>query len=415
MRFRVLWGIAALAAMASGVGAAGYALYEHGAAATATAGAFVARANDPSAIFYNPAGIAGQRGAVALGTTLITTKGDFSGENPFPGTGYSASQNAGFFYPSHLYAIAPVGPLTLGVGVFNPFGLGTDWPADWKGRYVSTVTEIQTFYINPVVAYRAGPISVAAGMQAVYSTLSLDRKVKKAPLGDDVAAMHLEGTSDINYGFNAGIQIRPCQRVVVGASYRSQVDSKVNGTAEFDSMNAKWTYVKASLPAKADVFTTMPYPAVMALGVAVTPLPDLTVEVNVVQTQWSAFDTLAINFTAPYTPLTEKVPEGYADVRSYRIGAEYRLPDWKLALRCGYLYDASPAPPQSVTTLLPDADRDSFQLGIGYATGNNTTVDLSYMYLKFKDRSTEGISTAGFNGTYKTSANLFGMTITHRF
>jgi long-chain fatty acid transport protein len=153
----------------------------------------------------------------------------------------------------------------------------------------------------------------------------------------------------------------------------------------------------------------------MALGVAVMPLPDLTVEVNVVQTQWSVFDTLSINFKAPYTALTEKVPESYADARSYRIGAEYRLPAWELALRCGYLYDESPVPTQSVSTLLPDANRDSFQLGIGYAIGNNTTVDLSYMYLKFKDRSTGGINTTGFNGTYKTSANLFGMTITHKF
>jgi long-chain fatty acid transport protein len=305
--------------------------------------------------------------------------------------------------------------VTLGLGVFNPFGLGTDWPEDWRGRYVSTKTEIQTFYINPVAAFSMGPVSFAAGMQAVYGTLELNRKVKKAPLGDDVASMHLEGTSDVNYGWNAGIQFRPMQQVVVGPSYRSQVDSKVNGTAAFDSMNAKWTFVKAALPAKADVFTTIPYPAVMAVGVAVTPLSDLTIEANVVQTQWSAFDTLAINFAAPYAALTEKVPELYANARSYRIGAEYRLPDWELALRCGYLYDESPVPAASVSTLLPDGNRDSFQVGVGYAIGNNTTVDLAYMYLKFKDRSTEGVSTAGFNGTYKTSANLFGMTITHRF
>ena len=71
-------GIVAITAVAANVGAAGFALYEHGAAATATAGAFIARANDPSAIYYNPAGISGQRAGVMLGTTLITPSGDFT-------------------------------------------------------------------------------------------------------------------------------------------------------------------------------------------------------------------------------------------------------------------------------------------------------------------------------------------------
>ena len=407
-------GIVAITAAAANVGAAGFALYEHGAAATATAGAFIARANDPSAIYYNPAGISGQRAGVMLGTTLITPSGDFAGANPFPGTGYTAKQKDALFFPSHLYVASPLGPVTVGLGVFNPFGLGTNWPEDWKGRDISTKTEIQTYYFNPVVAYSVGPVSMAAGMQAVYGSLELNRKVKHPLLGDDVAAMHLEGTSDINYGFNAGVQFRPMPMLTVGASYRSQVDSKVNGTAAFDSMNAKWTMVKTSLPAKADVSTTMPYPAVMGIGVAVTPIPDLTIEANVVQTQWSTFDTLTIAFAAPYSALTEKTPEVYSDVRSYRIGAEYRLPAWSLALRCGYLFDESPAPPMAVTPLLPDADRDSFQVGAGYTMGK-TTFDFAYMYLKFKERSTEGLNPKNFNGTYNTTANLFGFSVTHRF
>ena len=51
----------------------GFLIYEHGAAAMAMAGAFVSVANDPTAIFHNPAGIAFLRGTqVSVGTTLIT-------------------------------------------------------------------------------------------------------------------------------------------------------------------------------------------------------------------------------------------------------------------------------------------------------------------------------------------------------
>jgi len=44
-----------------------------------------------------------------------------------------------------------------------------------------------------------------------------------------------------------------------------------------------------------------------------------------------------------------------------------------------------------------------------------TTFDIAYMYLKFKERSTEGLNPKNFNGTYNTSANLFGLSVTHRF
>ena len=51
----------------------GFQLNEHGARAMAQAGAFAARASDPSAMFFNPAGMSFQRGfQVMAGATMIT-------------------------------------------------------------------------------------------------------------------------------------------------------------------------------------------------------------------------------------------------------------------------------------------------------------------------------------------------------
>ncbi|MBW2186420.1 MAG: outer membrane protein transport protein, partial [Deltaproteobacteria bacterium] len=51
---------------------AGFHIREQGAKAMGMANAFVAQADDPSAIFYNPAGIAFQSGTqVSLGVTVI--------------------------------------------------------------------------------------------------------------------------------------------------------------------------------------------------------------------------------------------------------------------------------------------------------------------------------------------------------
>ncbi len=71
---------------------AGFALFEHGARAVALGGAFGATADDPTAIYFNPAGIAFQQGTqVAMGVYFITESSKFDGANPYPGQGYSVT------------------------------------------------------------------------------------------------------------------------------------------------------------------------------------------------------------------------------------------------------------------------------------------------------------------------------------
>lgn len=61
---------------------AGFHIREQGAKAMGMANAFVAQADDPSAIFYNPAGIAFQSGTqVSLGVTVVKVP-----ETKFTGT-----------------------------------------------------------------------------------------------------------------------------------------------------------------------------------------------------------------------------------------------------------------------------------------------------------------------------------------
>lgn len=67
---------------------AGFHIREQGAKAMGMANAFVAQADDPSAVFYNPAGIAFQEGtAISLGVTIINVP-----ETEFKGTTYSGDR-----------------------------------------------------------------------------------------------------------------------------------------------------------------------------------------------------------------------------------------------------------------------------------------------------------------------------------
>src|SRR5882672_5480497 len=118
---------------------AGFSIFEQGAKASGMAGAFVATADDPSAIFYNPAGIANQRElAVLAGATFINFTNEFTGDPNSPVTaGVEGKYNRHTFVPPNMYAIVPIGNnLTVGVGVFVDWGLRTDWANPWAGRYI---------------------------------------------------------------------------------------------------------------------------------------------------------------------------------------------------------------------------------------------------------------------------------------
>ena len=63
----------------------GFALFEHGARGVAMGGAFCAIADDATAGYYNPAGLAFLEGTqAAAGAFLITESSVFEGDNPFP-------------------------------------------------------------------------------------------------------------------------------------------------------------------------------------------------------------------------------------------------------------------------------------------------------------------------------------------
>src|ERR1700753_4266917 len=116
-------GVLAVSGVAFG---SGFSIFEQGAKATAMGGAFAATADDPTAIFYNVAGLAQQRHAELLvGGTAINFSNEFTGDpNDEFTSGTTGEYRRHTFIPPNAYAIVPIGSnLTFGVGVFSAFGL----------------------------------------------------------------------------------------------------------------------------------------------------------------------------------------------------------------------------------------------------------------------------------------------------
>lgn len=403
----------------------GFLIPEQGAKASALAGAFAATADDPSAIFYNPAGIAQQRSLAAYaGTTFINFTNEFVGDPNSPVTsGVEGKYNRHTFNVPNLYAVMPIGNnITVGVGVFAAFGLRTDWQDPWAGRYVSKDADLKTTSVNPVIAWQTSDGRLAIGGGVEYRRARVILNANRMALNPftgrivDVANTRLASDYGDGMGWNAGILFKPTPRFRIGASYRTDMDIDLEGDAEITQIstgNAQLDAIIGSqLPPDQKIKTTFPFPSIATVGIAFSPTEKVSLEFDVMRTGWSAFDALSVDFVT--TPAASFVREQeWKDSNSYRLGYNHKANDnWDI--RLGALYDENPQPTQHVSPLLPDADRLGVTMGTGWHHGP-FTADWSLLVLHFKDRDTQGMNTEGFNGMYQTDALLWSANLGYRF
>jgi len=396
--------------------ASGFSIYEASVRANAMLGAFSAYARHVSTIYYNPAGLAGLDGIrISGGATIIAPRTSFRNLSALAPLGQKTNLKKQNFWVPNAYASYQINAnLTAGVGVYSPFGLGTEWPSDWVGRGASIKADIKTLFVTPAVGYKLpdwgiGTIKIGAGLRmAVFGKVKLKRAVQSfTPEGTFTLNGDLDKTA---FGFNAGILYQPIKDVTLGFTYRSKVKTKYSGDAEFVNLPVGFPNT-----AKGSAEITLPSSYVVALNVK--PIKGLTTELDYVWWGWSSYDKLAINFdqTIPALGGNKIVNErNYKDSWQLRFGAEYSELGIKgLTIRGGIAYDKNPIRDRYVDPTLPDADRWLFSGGLSYNLTDYLAVDVAYIFIRTKQREVTNTTAGGIDGVYNTYANLpsFGLTM----
>lgn len=413
----VLVGLTAVSGATTEAVAAGFAVTAQGAAGIARSSAFTAQADDPSAVYYNPAGI-GQLSSTAMliGAAVLRPHAEYDPD----ATGNAASERDRYYVLPHVYVTTPLSErLTVGLGVFTPFGLSTKWPSDWDGRFQVIDATIRATTINPVIAWRPLEwMNTAVGIQYFQVKLSERRALNLATIvpGAGEGAVSVSGDARA-LGFTGGLLIAPSSRWQVGVSYRSRVNAKVkHGWADF-SVPASFA---SSFPDGA-IRTELTLPPSLRTGLLFRPQPDWNIEVDATWTGWSTVDRLEIQFTGG--PPSDVTTFGWHDTMTYSIGIERRITP-SVRLRGGYLYDLSPIPDQQATPLIPDADRQGVSAGIGVAT-TGWTLDVGYQFLLFERMKENSVGSdsnsavplidARANGRYRSTAHVLGVSVGYGF
>ncbi|HEV7927003.1 MAG TPA: outer membrane protein transport protein [Verrucomicrobiae bacterium] len=346
----------------------GLALPDQDAFATARGNAFAATANDPAAIFYNPAGMSQLDGAnVSLGAYGImlsdryTSRGTGIG-SPFPPGAPSgeSSVNSKTIWSAvpHFFSTytLPKLPLSFGLGVYSPYGLRMEWPN--TAPFLAAGETAQLTYLTgaAMVSWQIMPtLSIAAGPTFNYSEADLKEFVPVAPGFGFVN--HFRGHAT-DAGYTAGLLFQAAEHHFFGLTYRSATEMNYNGHATVPAFP-----FQANTGASADFH----FPYTLVFGYSFRPSDKWNFESDINWTDWSHLKTVPLE-PSPPLPAADTLAFNWKPSWMLDFGVtRYLGDDWRIS--GGYMYSENSVPDGNFNPLIPDSDRHIFSLGVGKKFG----------------------------------------------
>lgn len=384
----------------------------HGAKAAGMGTAFVAIADDLSAMVYNPAGLTLSKGTnVYTGATAVMGSSEYKSPS-------GASEDTEFqvFVPPHLYISSDLDSenKVLGLAIFSHFGIGgRKWNQSGLTRYADTENLITTLAVNPTFAWEIKPgLSIGLGVFYMYSRNESERMIDQsmAGAGDAKFSLDVDGGG---WGYNLGILVKPSEKFSFGIAFRSGVKADQKGNAELENIAPALQPLFGGSQFKTEAHITLDFPDIASLGFAYRPTEKLTLGLDFEWVGWSSFDKLNLDFE-------NEVPGGgfsdastildWKDIWMVKIGVEYLLND-RISLRTGYAYSETFAPDHTLSPGYLDSDKHNLSIGLGYRI-KNWVVDTFYTATFYRDRT---VNNSILSGEYESFDQNIGVSIGYRF
>ena len=368
--------------------------------AVARGNAFVATANNPSAIYYNPAGITQLTGE-HLQVGVYSIAFDARYKNP---------DNRTFDTPDRFIAAAQVfytgvvkdSRVSYGFGLYSPYGLGTEWSEDSPFRSFATRNELIFVSANPVVAVRLSPsFSVAAGFIYNYAHTDLRR-------GIFVPGDELRFVGDGHgVGCNLGLLWQPHPQHWFGLTYRSSSRVKFEGDLRLRLI------VPAAISSREGSELSLDFPQQVSAGYSFRPSPAWNLEVNLDWTDWDSLNRVTVTRAAG--DLVEAFDWESSCILSF--GATHT---WKngLAISGGYFFSESSTPDATFNPRVADLDLHVFSLGTSFRTERwriACTYHLGYGPENGSAGSARSPLRETVDGAYRFTGHGVALSFEHRF
>lgn len=423
--------------------------------------------DNPTAIYYNPAGIAlkpGTRifvdGSIALRwASYDRPETAISSMTGTPEDGLAA--NSG---PARLFNVV-AGPFagassdfgtkffSAGAAVYFPFGGQSRWDlnskyasGDLAQKYPGAVDGVQrwytidgklrSMYITGAFAFNIAKIGLSIGVSGSAIRSEVDTiRARNADGTDDLVQSDgrlKEGRSWLaasgwQAGFGIGLIWQLRDKLWIGASYTSRPNVTGNMTLQGSLQNA---FTTTPVDAPTPIELTQRYPDIIRLGFRFRPVPKLELRLFGDFTNWKVFDKQCVldaavegrqcNFAGAETALskpeefgnagegtvgvTQHLPRFWKPAGGVRFGASYWVVD-PVELFAGVGFDSSAVPVQTLDPALMDSNKMSFSLGGRFRLHERLHLGLTFTDIAYFKVDTKGRSALNkFQGTTKQAS-----------
>ncbi len=381
--------------------ASGFALYTSGSAELAQCDSVIAHTEGPASNFWNPALLPELDGTqIEVGTIPLKLSVDFKSDS----TGQRTSTKSNICFPSTLFLSHRINDrFSAGLGVNNTFGLGTYWRDNWEGRYIATTSELETYNINPNLAWKVSDkLILAGGFDILLGDAKLEQKTIINPLLPD-GNQKTEGDGE-GYGYNLGILYKISEDLSLGMSYRSGIKLKLDGNFDVTLQGASVlaTGVKVDLNLPAQLFT----------GISYNASENIILELGGQWEDWSSYRNIKLRFDGPMPPAI--IEKNWKDVYGFKAAIKYNI-DPTLSISAGYWHEGNPVPSDTFEPAIPGADKNYFSVGM-QKTLNKLNIALSYCYDKYDSRHKNNNVGEGLaDGKYESDIHMIGLSVSYRF
>ncbi|MEP6990130.1 MAG: outer membrane protein transport protein [bacterium] len=449
----------ALLGLPAVAGAQAFGLNEIGSCALARGFAVTgAVCDDPSTIYWNPGAMPRKEGLAFLGgAAIIKLDAAFTRDTSF--RRYEGDIPTAVV--PHVFLNYRSGKSAYGIGVYVPYGLTSQWGDDFPGRFSAKKASLQTIYVQPNFAYQiTDNWSIGGGPVIGHSSVELVQGIDLAttptttpgvtfgnlgiPKYTEFGRATLKGSA-MAYGFDVGLHGRINANWELGLRALSQLTFNYSdadatfaqtpmnltlaannpfglpaGTPLYAVVAPQFTGTGALVAQK--VQTSIQHPAQVQVGVGYSGFTNTTLSVDYAYVGWKSFRQLPVNFqgAAP----SKVLEENYNNTSSIRLGAEHRYMNGG-ALRAGFSAASSAAPPETVTPLLPEMDRELVMIGGGLPLMGGFVLDAAYSHIFTQgsrgriDERTPGMTSAQAlalnSGSYALNANIFSFGLKYSF
>ena len=373
-----------------------------GCRAIAIGGAFSGIADDSSAVFYNPAGLAFQQQnfAVSINGFNVWPTHEYSDS-----LGYNLQSKETFSIPQIFFTFKASERLTLGFGAYAPYaGGGVEWNDSSLGLQLKSYMGIVS--LTPTLAYQISEkLSIGFNLN-IYRGIIEDMRTLES-----VGTVKTEEKgSAFSVGF--GLMLKPAEKLRLGIGIRGPAKMKLSGKTTIPLEVPVLGFFEANLSSE----TQFNLPWDFDMGLSYKLSEKFLLSTSIQYTMWSALDSIKktlknIPFEGDQITIE---PMNFKNILIWSMGAEYWVSPI-LALRGGFGMDRWATPEETLDFANVDVDKFTLLGGIGYRAGR-IQIDFVYANALGKEREKKEI-VLGFPVTEKYNLNtmILGIGVSYAY